>query len=394
VLRQAGANGYRALYCMPARPVGPVRFVRSGTEPGWPRPARCDTVAGVDIQGSLGLPRREPAEKEWERVISYLLRRLLGAIPLLLGILTLIFFIINIAPGDPTARYFNPNVAPEVIEQMRRNLGLDQPLHIQYFRWLTAFAQGNFGHSFGQMRPIAEILPTVLWNTIQLMLVAVVLIFVLGMLIGILQAVRQYSVVDNVLTFFALFFYSMPSFWLALMLILIFSLKASQWGWPIVFPAAQMTSVEYEFMSTAGQIEDRARHMLLPAIALGIGGAAGIARYMRGSMLEVIHQDYIRTARAKGLSERTVIFKHALRNALIPIVTLLGLYLPYLLSGSVLIETIFAWPGMGRLIVDSIFQRDYPLVMATSFIAAALVVMGNLLADVMYAVVDPRIRTD
>jgi peptide/nickel transport system permease protein len=327
-------------------------------------------------------------------VISYLLRRLLGAIPLLLGILTLIFFIINIAPGDPTARYFNPNVAPEVIEQMRRNLGLDQPLHIQYFRWLTSFASGDFGHSFGQLRPISEILPTVLWNTLQLMIVAVVMIFVLGMLIGILQAVRQYSVVDNVMTFFALFFYSMPSFWLALMLILVFSLKASQWGWAVQFPASQMTSVGYEFYTVTEKFSDRFMHMLLPAIALGIGGAAGIARYMRGSMLEVIHQDYIRTARAKGLSERAVIFKHALRNALIPIVTLLGLYLPVLLSGSVLVETIFAWPGMGRLIVDAIFQRDYPLVMATSFIAAGLVVVGNLVADVLYAVVDPRIRTE
>jgi peptide/nickel transport system permease protein len=326
-------------------------------------------------------------------VISYLLRRLLGAIPLLLGILTLIFFIINIAPGDPTARYFNPNVAPEVIEQMRRNLGLDQPLHIQYFRWLSSFVQGNFGYSFGQMRPISEILPGVLWNTAQLMIVALVVIFALGMLIGIIQAVRQYSVADNVLTFVALFFYSMPSFWLALMLILIFSLKASQWGLPIQFPASQMTSVGYEFLSTGEQIRDRFMHMVLPVIALGIGGAAGIARYMRGSMLEVIHQDYIRTARAKGLSERTVIFKHGLRNALIPIVTLLGLYLPYLLSGSVLIETIFAWPGMGRLIVEAIFQRDYPLVMATSFIAAGLVVLGTLLADILYAVVDPRIRS-
>lgn len=327
-------------------------------------------------------------------MISYLLRRLLGAIPLLLGILTLIFFIINIAPGDPTARYFNPNVAPEVIEQMRRNLGLDQPIHVRYVKWLAAFAQGDFGHSFGQMRPISDILPTVLWNTVQLMLVAVFLTFVLGMLLGILQAVRQYSLIDNVSTFLALFFYSMPSFWLALMLILVFSLKANEWGWPIDFPASQMTGVNYEFYSGWDKISDRFMHMLLPAVSLGIGGAAGIARYMRGSMLEVIHQDYIRTARAKGLSDRTVIFKHALRNALIPIITLLGLYLPILLSGSVLTETIFAWPGMGRLIVDSIFQRDYPLVMATSFIAAGLVVLGNLLADVLYAVVDPRIRTE
>jgi peptide/nickel transport system permease protein len=327
-------------------------------------------------------------------VLSYLLRRILGAIPLLLGILTLIFFIIHMAPGDPTARYFNPNVSPEVIAQMRRNLGLDQPLHIQYFRWLSSFVRGEFGYSFGQMRPIAEILPSVLWNTLQLTLVSLVMIFAVGMLLGIVQAVRQYSATDNALTFFALFFYSMPSFWLALMLILIFSLKASQWGWPLVLPASQMTSVGYEFMSAGEQAIDRLQHLLLPSIALGIGGAAGIARYMRGSMLEVIHQDYIRTARAKGLSERAVVFKHALRNALIPIVTLLGLYLPYLLSGAVFVETIFAWPGMGRLIVDSIFQRDYPLVVATSFVVSAMVVAGNLAADILYAVVDPRIRAE
>jgi peptide/nickel transport system permease protein len=327
-------------------------------------------------------------------MFSYLLRRLIGAIPLLLGILTIIFFIIHLAPGDPMARYFNPNVSPEVIAQMRRNLGLDQPLHIQYFRWITSFMRGDFGYSFGQMRPISEILPTVLWNTLQLTLVSLVVIFAVGMLIGIVQAVRQYSVTDNVLTFFALFFYSMPSFWLALMLILVFSLGASMWGWPIVFPASQMTSVGYEFMSTGEQIRDRFMHIIMPAIALGIGGAAGIARYMRGSMLEVIHQDYIRTARAKGLSERRVVFQHALRNALIPIVTLIGLYLPYLLSGAVLVETIFAWPGMGRLIVDSIFQRDYPLVMATGFVVSVMVVAGNLLADLLYAVVDPRIRTE
>jgi peptide/nickel transport system permease protein len=327
-------------------------------------------------------------------MLGYLLRRILGAIPLLLGILTIIFFIIHLAPGDPTARFFNPNVSPEVIEQMRRNLGLDQPLHVQYVKWLASFLRGDFGYSFGQMRPISEILPDTLWNTVQLTLISLVVIFAVGMLIGIVQAVRQYSLADNVLTFVALFFYSMPSFWFALMLILLFSLKANQLGWPFQFPAAGMTSVGYEFMTTGEQIRDRVSHLILPSIALGIGSAAGVARYMRGSMLEVIHQDFIRTARAKGLSERTVIFKHALRNALIPIITLLGLYLPFLLSGAVLVETIFGWPGMGRAIVDAILQRDYPMVMATSFVIAAIVVAGNLLSDVLYAVVDPRIRTE
>jgi peptide/nickel transport system permease protein len=327
-------------------------------------------------------------------VIAYLVRRLLGAIPLLLGILTIIFFIIHLAPGDPTARFFSPNVSPEVIEQMRHNLGLDQPLHVQYFKWMKSFLTGNFGYSFGQMRPIGEIMPEVLWNTLQLTLVSLVIIFVVGMLIGIVQAVRQYSVADNVLTVLALFFYSMPTFWFALMLSLIFALKASQWGWHFVLPSSGMSTVGMEYQGAGAQFRDRLMHLVLPATALGIGTAAGVARYMRGAMLEVIHQDFIRTARAKGLSERTVIFKHALRNALIPIITLVGLYLPFLLSGAVLVETIYAWPGMGSTVVAAIFQRDYPLVMATSFVIAVIVVLGNLLSDVLYAVVDPRIRTE
>ena len=337
-------------------------------------------------------------------MIGYLIRRVLGAIPLLLGILTLIFFIIHIAPGDPTARFVNPNVSPRVIEQMRHNLGLDQPLHVQYVKWLWSFIRGDFGYSFGLQQPIGEILPGILWNTLQLTLVALVMIFVVGMMIGIVQAVRQYSLADNLLSFLALFFYSMPSFWFALMLILLFSLKSNQvfamhpewarwFGW-LQFPASGMTSVGHEYLGFWAQIGDRIKHLFLPAVALGIGNAAGVARYMRGSMLEVIHQDFIRTARAKGLSERTVIFKHALRNALIPIITLLGLYLPFLLSGAVLVETIFGWPGMGRAIYDAILQRDYPMVMATSFVIAAMVVLGNLLSDVLYAVVDPRIRTE
>jgi peptide/nickel transport system permease protein len=326
-------------------------------------------------------------------VLRYVLRRLVGSIPLILGILTLIFFIMHLAPGDPTSRYFNPNISPAVLEQMRHNLGLDQPVYIQYLKWMRAFLTGDFGYSFGQSRPIAEILPPVMWNTLQLTFVSLIVIFILGMLIGVYQAVRQYSVGDNILTFIALFFYSMPGFWFALMLILLFSLKATQWGLPIRFPASQMTNISYDSMNAFEQMKDRFMHLLMPSIALGIGSAAGVARYMRGSMLEVIRQDYVRTARAKGLSDRVVVFKHALRNALLPIITLLGLTLPYLFGGAVLVETIFAWPGMGRLIVDAVYQRDYPLVMATSFVLSVMVVLGNLLADVLYGLADPRIRT-
>jgi peptide/nickel transport system permease protein len=192
----------------------------------------------------------------------------------------------------------------------------------------------------------------------------------------------------------ALFFYSMPSFWLALMLMLLFSLKAHQWGWPLALPPTGMISVDYEFLGTGGKIADRLLHLVLPVATLTLALAAGVARYTRGQMLEVVRQDYIRTARAKGLPERTVIIKHALRNSLIPVITLLGLYLPLLFSGAVFVEMIFAWPGMGRVIVEAIFARDYPLVMATSFIFAVLTVLGNLLADVLYALADPRIRYD
>lgn len=325
---------------------------------------------------------------------AYILRRLLGAIPLLLGVATLIFFVLNLAPGDPTARYFSPNIPPEVIDQLRRNLGLDQPVHVRYVKWMAAFFTGDWGHSFAQSRPVADVLLDALPNTLILTGSALVLVFLLGIAIGTYQAVRQYSIGDSVLSVLALFFYSMPSFWLALMLMLLFSLKAHQWGWPIAFPATGITSVDYEFLSFGGKLSDRFMHLVLPVSTLTLALAAGVARYTRGQMLEVIRQDYIRTARAKGLPERTVLFRHALRNSLLPVITLLGLYLPFLFSGTVFVESIFAWPGMGRVIVDGIFQRDYPLVMATSFVFAVMVVLGNLIADVLYAVADPRIRYD
>ncbi len=325
---------------------------------------------------------------------AYAARRLLGAIPLLLGIATIIFFVLNLAPGDPASMYFNPSIPPEVIEQMRRNLGLDQPLYIQYFRWLIAFFTGDWGQSFAQSRPVADVLMDALPNTLILTGTALVLVFLIGIVSGVYQGVRQHSWGDRVLSIVALFFYSMPSFWLGLMLMLVFSLKAHQWGLPFALPATGITSVDYDFMNGGEKIVDRLMHLILPVMTLTLVLAAGIARYTRGQMLEVIRQDYIRTARAKGLPERTVILKHALRNSLLPVITLLGLYLPFLFSGAVFVEVIFSWPGMGRVIVDAIFQRDYPVVMATSFIFAVMVVIGNLVADLLYAVADPRIGYD
>ena len=326
---------------------------------------------------------------------GYLLRRVLGAIPLMLGIATIVFFVLNLAPGDPTQLLLTPGMRAEVVEQMRANFGLDQPLHVRYLKWLGALARGDFGYSYSHGRPVTAVIAAALPNTLLLSACALAVAFVVGILLGILQAVRQYSVSDSVLSVLALFFYSMPSFWLALMLILTFALYARNfWDWPFWFPASGPRSVDYDFLSGWGKVKDRAYHLVLPVTSLSLVLAAGIARYMRGSMLEVIRQDYVRTARAKGLPERGVIFRHALRNALIPVVTLLGLFLPVLFSGTVFIETVFAWPGMGKTIVDAINTRDYPVVMGVSVIFAAMVVAGNLIADVLYAVVDPRIRYD
>jgi peptide/nickel transport system permease protein len=326
-------------------------------------------------------------------VIVFLIRRLLAAIPLVLGIATIVFFLLSLAPGDAASFLVSPNITPEVLEQIRVNMGLDQPVHIRYLRWMSAMLRGDFGVSLTRNQPVLDIIAEILPNTLVLSLFAFLLAFAGGILIGTLQAVRQNRPTDGALSIVGLFFYSMPSFWLALMLILIFSLGARNlWEWPIWFPASGMTSVDYPFMSPGEQLRDRVMHLILPSVSLALVLAAGIARYVRGSMLEVIRQDYIRTARSKGLSEFKVIFKHALRNGLIPVVTLFGLYLPFLFSGAVLIETVFAWPGMGRLVVDAIFQRDYPIVMAGTFIFAIMVVAGNLIADVLYALVDPRIR--
>lgn len=325
-------------------------------------------------------------------MIGYVVKRTLGAIPLVLGVATVLFIVVNLAPGDPVSRLVGPNVSPEAMDQMRSNWGLDEPLPVRYVKWLGALAQGEFGESFSRRRPARDVVFEILPNTLLLSVVAIAGAFLIGILLGVLQAVRRGSVLDSVLSIVSLFFYSMPAFWLALMMVLVFSLQAQLWGWPISFPGSDMISVDYSLMTLPERLRDRVSHLVLPAMSLALILAAGIARYTRGSMIEVLGEDYIRTARAKGLPERTVIFRHALRNALLPILTLAGLYLPFLLSGAVFIETVFAWPGMGKLMVDSIATRDYPVVMAGGFLFAVVVVAGNLLADILYAAVDPRVR--
>lgn len=332
-------------------------------------------------------------------MLAYIARRLLLIIPMVLGMLTILFVILHLAPGDPAASLMsNPDLPPEAIELFRAKWHLDEPIWKQFLVWVSNFLQGDMGESLHRNKTVLAVIADFLPNTIILSVVSVILIFVTGIVVGTIQAVKQYSFIDNALTTIGLFLYSMPSFWLALMLVLIFSLRFD------LFPDHGMHDIRFldgapeggGFGEKLGWYwrfwMDSLHHLLLPSFALGIAPAAGIARFMRTSLLEVLSQDYVRTARAKGLHPGSVIFKHALRNSLLTVITLFGLTLPFLFGGAVLIESVFAWPGMGRLIVESIFVRDYPVVMANAFFIGLLVMLGNLVADVLYAVVDPRIR--
>lgn len=325
-------------------------------------------------------------------MIRYIIKRLLQSIPLLLGIATITFFIVHAAPGDPMDMYLEARAEremdPQLIELLRRRFGLDQPLHVQYVRWLRNVLQGDLGESFRYRRPVRTLIAERVPYTLQLTVLAILFDALFGISLGILSAVRQYSRLDKTITLGSLVVYSIPGFWLALMLVLVFSVNL---GW---FPTSQTRSLDYELLSSGEKVLDRLWHLVLPVFVLGVGSAAGTARYMRGRLLEVLSEEYVLAARARGLKERTVIVTHALRNALIPVITLYGLALPFLLGGAVLIERVFAWPGMGLLAVEAIGARDYPVILATSMTAAVLVVLGNLLADVTYAIVDPRVSYD
>jgi peptide/nickel transport system permease protein len=296
---------------------------------------------------------------------------------------------VHLAPGDPMDMYIEQRsdreVDPEVIELLRQKYGLDQPLPVQYVKWIVNIARGDFGESFRYRRPVATLIAERVPYTLQLAVLALFFDAFIGMSLGILPAVKQYSRTDRVITLGSLVMYSIPGFWLAIMLVLAFSVNL---GW---FPTSQTRSLDYELLSAGEKLADRLWHLALPVLVLGVASAAGTARFMRNKLLDVLSEEYVLAARARGLSERVVILRHALRNALMPIVTIYGLALPFLLGGAVLIERVFARPGMGLLAVDAIGARDYPVILATSMIAAVLVVLGNLLADVTYALVDPRV---
>ncbi|CAN5818907.1 oligopeptide ABC transporter permease AppB [soil metagenome] len=324
---------------------------------------------------------------------AYIIRRLLWMIPLLLGVSIISFGLLKAAPGDQvsammaSSRGSGATMTAADREQLREQYGLNNPVYVQYYDWLRETARGNLGVSSRMNQPVRDVILQRLPNTMKLTGVAFALTLSIALPLGILSAVRQYSPTDYGLTFFSFVGISIPQFWLALMLLYTFGVWL---GW---LPVRGIQSAVVE-PGLWNSVWDTVSHYILPVTSITLVGLAGYMRYQRAAMLEVIRQDYIRTARAKGLSERTVIFKHAWRNALIPILTLLGYIFVILVEGSVVVENIFSWPGMGQLAVTSLTQRDYPVMMGIVLLSATLILLGTLLSDILYAIVDPRVRYD
>ena len=314
--------------------------------------------------------------------------RLVQAVIVVAIVTTIVFVLIHIAPGDPFgAAMDNPNVTEALRARWRAMYGLDRPLLEQYLLYLGNVARGNFGWSFSMHRPVIDVLKDALPNTLVLAGTALVLGFAGGIGLAVIQAIRPGSRIDRALGAGSMFFYAMPDFWLALMMMLIFAY------WIPVFPVAgAVDPVMHEFMTPLVAFSDRLKHLALPAITLALLAGAAVARYQRAELLRVLPDDYVRTARAKGVSEQRIMLAHVLRNALIPTISLLGLSLPVLFTGAVFIERVFAWPGMGWVVLNAVATRDYPLVTAGVIVAAATVTLGSLAADLLYTIADPRIR--
>lgn len=319
----------------------------------------------------------------------YLAKRLLMLIPLMFGITLITFSVIHLAPGEPVEMQMamNPKVGKEVRDRLKKFYGLDRPLHVQYIDWVGKLVRLDLGTSFSSdNRPVVDKIRERLPVTLSLNLIALCIEFGLAIPIGVMAATRRDTWLDKGLTVFVFLGFAVPTFWLALLLMYLFGVKLN---W---LPVSGLHSLGAASLGAMAYLWDMAQHLILPVCVASFGSLAGMSRYMRSAMLNVIGQDYITTARAKGLSERTVIWKHALRNALLPLITLLGFSIPGLIGGSVIFETIFAIPGMGQLFYQGVMSRDYPVVMGILVIGAFLTLVGNLLADLCYAYADPRIR--
>lgn len=323
-------------------------------------------------------------------MIKYIIKRLLGLIPTLIGITLISFFVIHLAPGKPSdlQTSMNPKVSYEARLRLEKLYGLDKPLHIQYVEWLKRFARFDFGRSYLDDRLVSDKIAERIPITILINLLAVILTFAIGIPLGIIAAVKRSSLTDKLTTIFVFIGFSAPEFWLALLLMNLFCITL---GW---LPVSGIVSLDFASFSVVGKILDMTKHLVLPVAISAFSGMAIISRYLRTEMIGIMHEDYIRTARAKGLEEKTVIYKHALKNALLPVITILGLSIPGLIGGSVIFESIFAIPGMGRLFYESVMARDYPVIMGVLSIGAILTLLGNFMADIAYSYADPRIRIE
>lgn len=316
-------------------------------------------------------------------MLKFILQRMLQNVVLLCLVSMIGFGVLYLAPGGPLAQFaLVPGMSQEQLRHIAEQMGLNRPIPEQYWEWATRLLSGDWGHSYRDGQPVLSIIASHFWATLELMGTSAVIAIIAGIWVGVLGAIRRYSLFDYLATIGAMVALSIPTFWFGLVTIYIFSLK-----FPLL-PAGNMYTIGN------GSFWDYVHHLIAPAMVLGLVTVALWSRYMRSSMLEVINQDYIRTARAKGAPERVVLVHHAIRNALLPMITVAGLQLPTLLSGALVTETVFTWPGMGRLFLDSLSYRDYPVVMGILMLSAVLVLIGNMLADMLYAVADPRIRLD
>jgi peptide/nickel transport system permease protein len=319
-------------------------------------------------------------------MLRFLSRRLLVGAVVVLGVVSLTFVLLHLAPGDPVVRLLGPMATGEQIESQRRALGLNQPLALQYGRWLVEFASGNWGVSIATGREVRWMIGNAWPATVLLVGVSLALSYMFGILVGTVQAIRTGTKLDTALSISTVTLFAIPGYWLGLMLIMVFTY------WLKVLPAFGASGLDADFLTGWDRRVDQMRHLILPVTTLVLIGIGGMARFVRGTMADALAEPHIVVARARGLGERRVLFHHALRNASIPLITLLGLSLPALFSGAVFIEAVFAWPGVGRVLVQAVQARDYPVVMAATVISAALVVLGNILADLGVAWADPRVR--
>lgn len=319
-------------------------------------------------------------------MVLYAIKRILSAFPIFFGLVTAVFLLTRLLPGDPTLLFISPMVPPDIAERLRAEFGLDQPLFVQYAMWLAGIAEGNLGFSFTHQRPVVDVIGSAIQNTALLAGAAIILQVIFGVSIGMLAARYRHTVLERMISYGGLVVYTMPAFWVATLLLIVFT------GMLDILPASHMHSVGAEKLNHFDYFFDGLTHLILPALTLAIPGAAGLARFVHSQITVTMKQQYIITAKSFGFSDRRILFKIALPNALLPVTTLIGLELGALLSGALVTETIFAWPGIGRVAVTALFARDYPLILGCTMISGFVVIAGNLITDMLYTIADPRVK--